>query len=588
MTRETKTPNQTDPSRRHFVKMLGLGGTAIAASRLAGAALAESPAPAVVRRKQPNILLIMSDQERGWADLHPGLGLNAHEWLMQRGVHFNNFNVNTTPCSPSRSNIYTGQHTQLTGLTTNVGAPPFPELKASIPTLGHMLREQGYYTAYKGKWHLTDVSSNDRVRYGHNQSSRNFLDPYGFSDSSDTILTDGATWTGYRQDGAVASDASLWLAEKGRSLDQPWFLAVNFVNPHDVVWFDDVDRQQARSRLDPDFLAQVSPPPTEGVYTQNWDLPLPKNYYADTLKDKPWAQTSYVDFCNACYGFIDRKDEARWRKYQSYYYNCIRDVDSHVMTVLRNLQNFKLDDNTIIVYTADHGEMAGAHGLRQKGPHMYKENVRVPFLITHPDVKGGVETSALGSAIDIVPTLLGFAGVTDAVRAEKYLGLRGVNLAPAVMDTKARTARDSKGHLYDYNAMLYVDPEFAKTLMSEKEAADWWNIVKYSFKHAQLGPLLTHPALFRGVHDGRYKFARYFAPKQHHIPKDWDTLIKYNQLELYDTQADPDEIVNLAAAPEKNKALILALNAKVNTLIMEEIGFDDGREHPGPDFLYRL
>lgn len=573
-------------NRRQVLKTIGLSGAALASGALSRTAFGQ--APATLKKKRPNILLLMSDQERGWADLHSGLGLNAHEWLLQRGTHFSNFNVNTTPCSPSRSNIYTGQHTQLTGVTTNVGAPPFPQLKTSMPTLGHLLREQGYYTAYKGKWHLSDVAAHDRVRYGHNPSSRNDLEPYGFSDSSDTILTDGATWTGYRQDGAVASDAALWLAQKGKTLDQPWFLAVNFVNPHDVVWFDDLDRKQSRSRLDPDFLAQMSPPPVDGVYAKYWDVPLPKSYYADTLKDKPWAQTSYVDFCNACYGVIDPNDEARWRKYQSYYFNCIRDVDSHVMTVLRTLQNLKLDDNTIIVYTADHGDMLGAHKLRQKGPFMYKENVRVPFFITHPDVKGGRSTQALGSAVDLVPTLLSFAGVSDVARAEKYPALKGVNLAPAVADTQARTARDAKGHLYDYNTTLYIDPEFAKTLMSEKETANWWNMIKHSLRHGQLGPLLTHPGLFRGVHDGRYKFARYFAPSQHHIPKDWDTLLKHNQLELYDTQTDPDEIINLAAQPEQHKELILALNAKVNALIMDEIGFDDGREFPGPGFLYRL
>src|SRR3546814_8359107 len=103
-------------------------------------------------------------------------------------------------------------------------------------------------------------------------------------------------------------------------------------------------------------------------------------------------------------------------------------------------------------------------------------------------------------------------------------------------------------------------------------------------KRGHLGPVLTHPGLFRGVHDGRYKFARYFTPAQHHIPRDWDTLLRYNQLELYDTQVDPDEIINLAADPQTHKDLILALNDKVNTLIMEEIGFDDGREHPGRTF----
>src|SRR3546814_19260396 len=99
--------------------------------------------------------------------------------------------------------------------------------------------------------------------------------------------------------------------------------------------------------------------------------------------------------------------------------------------------------------------MAGAHRLRQKGPHMYKEKVRVPFIIRHPDVSGGVSSDALGSAIDLVPTLLAFAGLDDAARAQRYPALKGVNLASVIADPNARTARDDKGPLYDYNPTLH-------------------------------------------------------------------------------------------------------------------------------------
>lgn len=582
-------------NRRHFLKTVAVGSAATLAAEQASAAPAQpasnhatGSSSAIVRRKPPNILLIMSDQERSAADLPAGLGLAAHEWIAARGTRFTNFNVNTTPCSPSRANLYTGQHTQLNGVNTNVGAPPFPELKPDVPTLGHMLRAQGYHCAYKGKWHLSDLPGGDAVRYGHKPSARDALEPFGFSDHSDVPIADGGTWAGFRLDGQVAAEACQWLHDKGRRQSQPWFLAVNFVNPHDVVFVDDVDHSQSRSRLDRDFLSPLSPPPTDALYEKSWDLPLPKSYYLDTLAGKPWAQTSYVDFCNACYGHIDPNDEARWRRYQSYYFNCIRDVDRHALTVLRTLEALQLDGDTIVVYAADHGEMAGAHRLRQKGPHMYKENVRVPFMIRHPDVSGGVSSDALGSAIDLVPTLLAFAGLDDAARAQRYPALKGVNLAPVIANPNARTARDRKGHLYDYNTTLYIDPENAKAMMRGHEAVTWWTLFKEGAKSGHLGPVLTHPGLFRGVHDGRYKFARYFAPSQHHIPRDWDTLLRYNQLELYDTQVDPDEIINLAAEPHAHKELIVALNDKVNALIMDEIGFDDGREMPGPTFYYQL
>jgi arylsulfatase len=579
-------------TRRDFARLLALGGSALAGRSLAqngaaAASLVAPAAPAVVKRRRPNILLIMSDQERGWPDLPGGLGLNAHEWLLERGTGFSNCNVHTTPCSPSRSNIYTGLHTPFTGVTSNVGAPPFPTL-GKVPTLGHLLREQGYYTAYKGKWHLSNVPAGVNLRYGPFEGARAALEPYGFSDYSDNGIADGATWSGFKFDGEVASAACQWLHDKGNSLEQPWLLAVNFVNPHDIVFFDDADHQQMKTRLDPDYLAPLAPPPAEGVYTKQWELPLPRSWYADDLGDKPWAHRSYVDFCNMLYGRIDPKDEPRWRHYQSYYYNCIRDVDGHALTVLRTLEQLGLADNTIVVYMADHGEMLGAHGLRQKGPTMYKENVRVPLIVRHPDAKGGAATEALASSTDLVPTLLAFAGMSEAQRRERYPALKGVDLSAAVADAKARTERDRRGHLYHYNTTLYIDPEAARRVIAAHEDAGWWSLFKANLEQGHLGPRLDHPGLFRGVHDGRYKFARYFKPKEHHIPKDWDTLLKHNQLELYDTQVDPDEIVNLAAKPEEHKELILALNEKTNALIMDEIGFDDGREHPGPDFLYRL
>jgi arylsulfatase len=580
---------QQDPcglSRREFNRRLALGGAALAGGALPFAGAAQAPATAR-RDTRPNILLLVSDQERGWPDLPGGLGLEAHQWLLERGTGFTNFNVHTTPCSPSRSTLYTGLHTQLTGVTTNLGAPPFPTL-AKVPTLGHMLRDQGYYTAYKGKWHLSEVPTGMAVRYGHFQSARDALEPYGFSDYSDTGIADGATWTGFKFDGEIASAACQWLQERGTSLDRPWLLAVNFVNPHDIVFFDDADHQQARTRLDRDFLSPLSPPPKEGVYARDWDLPLPRSYYADDLSTKPWAQRSYVEFCSALFGRIDPKDETRWRRYQSYYYNCIRDVDSHAMTVLRALESLGLADNTVVVYTADHGDMLGAHGMRQKGPTMYKENVRVPFIVRHPDFKGGNTSEALGGTLDLAPTLLSFAGVGEAQRAERYPALKGVDLSPAVADPTARTARDRRGLLYDYNCTLYIDPEGAERIMANHEDATWWNVFKADLAEGRLHPNLDHPSLFRGVHDGHYKFARYFKPSEHHIPQDWDTLRAHNELELYDTQADPDEIVNLAAEPEQHKELILGLNQKINALIMDEIGFDDGREHPGPGYLYRL
>jgi arylsulfatase len=194
--------------------------------------------------------------------------------------------------------------------------------------------------------------------------------------------------------------------------------------------------------------------------------------------------------------------------------------------------------------------------------------VRVPLIVRHPDVRGGDLTEALAGSIDLVPTLLGFAGVDDAARAARYPGLHGVDLRPAIASARGRTARDERGILFNYTTPGGgLGPDGP----------------------ASTGPGSQVRGMIRGVYDGRYKFGRYFKISEHHEPRDWDTLVAHNDLELYDTQADPDEIVNLAygsAGAQKTK--ILELNAKVNALVDGEIGADDGAMYPGDTARYVL
>jgi arylsulfatase len=87
--------------------------------------------------------------------------------------------------------------------------------------------------------------------------------------------------------------------------------------------------------------------------------------------------------------------------------------------------------------------------------------------------------------------------------------------------------------------------------------------------------------LHRGVFDGRYKFARYFAPNDHHTPTDWATLSAKNDLEMYDMQADPHELRNLAIPGRASQEQLMRLNAMTNALVETEVGPDDGREYTG-------
>ncbi|CUR47151.1 Choline-sulfatase [Alloalcanivorax xenomutans] len=567
----------TGPDRRTVLKQLALGAAALGVSRPAGAR-----APSPVRGDRPlNVLLLVSDQERSWMDLPAELDLPAHRTLLAEGVGFNQYHVNTSPCSPSRSVMYTGQHTMRTGMTANLHAPPFPTLNPDLPTVGHFFQEMGYHTAYKGKWHLSDIEDGPGLLYGSYPSRDKALEEYGFHDYNLTGDVHGSVWQGYLADRMVAGEASHWLARRSHQVDKPWMLAVNFVNPHDIMFFSSSARQE-QSRVNPDFMAPLRPPPNDPVYEADWrHIPLPRSFHRANLIDKPWCHRSYAQVLDAIYGHIDKQDEAAWRANQSYYFNCIRDVSRQVEHVLQALKASGQWDNTIIVYTADHGEMAGAQGLRQKGPLIYKENSRVPLIIRHPDVQGGRRVDNLGSTVDLLPTLVGLASA-----GKHKCDTPGVDLSPAL--NGKTTERDDRGVLFAYGVLLYTDPEATRRLAKEGDEITPMAMLADFFKQLRLGPELGNRGLHRGVHDGRYKFARYFSPDSHHTPTDWETLRAHNDLELYDTHSDPDELNNLAADPEKVKPLLMAMNEKTNQLVAAEIGKDEGQEFPGPTFLYRL
>lgn len=556
--------------------LLVAGAAALGAARAGAAQPVGTPgarpakAPVVHRKAgRPNILLIVNDQQRALADIPSVLPLPAHDWLRERGISFDNFHVNTTPCGPSRSNIYAGMHTQHTGVYLNPNSPPHPELKPGIPTIGTMLRKEGYRTFYKGKWHLSNINQGLTFRGvagGVFDNTTAILEPFGFANYNFNGEREGLTWEGFMNDGVTAAEAVNELDRLAGS-EEPWFMAVNFVNPHDIMFFDPSGKgEDTRARKN--LIAPMMEAPGDPIYDHDWKLPLPRSFHADDLSRKPRSQSALNASEWAFYGELPRTDEAAWLRNQNYYFNCIRDVDRHMKTVLDGLVASGQLDNTIILFTSDHGERAGAHRMRQKGGTIYKEDVGVPLVVVHPDLPGGRTTKALGSAVDLVPTILSLAGVGEESLRAQYPRLAGHDISGAFASPAHRTARDKAGILFNY-------------------------AVRYGWTYPDVAPGVTRARplskedlmlrrLHRGVHDGRYKFARYFAPAQHHVPVRWADLIAYNDLELYDTQADPDEIENLAFEPARHRKLIERLNAQTNALVAAEVGTDNGAEYSGP------
>ena len=531
----------------------------------------------------PNFLFICSDQEVNHHDLPPEIDLPAHDRLRARGTTFSDYYVTTAPCTPSRSVIYTGQHTSSTGVITNADGPGSRNLPTDMPTLGHMLRDQGYYTAYKGKWHIGGARLPETGHPWLPPTAKDALEVYGFADYSEGGDDEGLAWGGFTRGRITAADAALWLQDCGKKLNDestPWCLAVNFINPHDVMWYL-ADEGHISKRVHPNFGSSLKADPPAPPYDKFWDVALPSNFQ-DDLSDKSWCVQNYQRFWSLMSGGPNPDETDAWRRLRSYYFNCLRDMDQQLGVVLDSLDSTGQWDNTVIIYTSDHGEMLGAHGLREKGANVFKENLRVPLIVCHPDFPGGSETQAMGSAIDLIPTILAATGLDKEQRGSRYPDLKGHDLLPTLSGGKS--SRDQTGILI-YNSFLM------STSDADIVVAGIRKLITGEIQHAKadspnMGPGVR--GLIRAIHTGRYKFARYFSSGEHHCPTDWHMLTTYNDLELYDLENDPQELMNLAADPETHQDLILDLNRRLNGLIEREIGLDTGRELPGSPELYQL
>jgi arylsulfatase len=271
-------------------------------------------------------------------------------------------------------------------------------------------------------------------------------------------------------------------------------------------------------------------------------------------------------------------EEARWRRRHNYYLNCIRDVDRNIATVLAELDAAGLTDRTIVILTADHGDMDGAHKLHAKGAVAYREQNNVPFIVAHPAYPGGGQCHAVTSHVDIAPTLVALTGVAPEKQATILKGLPGKDLS-ALLAAPGSVSVDAvrDGMLYNYNMFAYLDGDFLN------KAVDFINKggKPVDVKAAGVRPDMMKRGAVRSVFDGRYVYARYFSPKQHNRPKTLEEITRLNDVELFDTQADALETNNLALDTKKNGELLLAMNEKMDRLIDGEVGEDRGQMLPG-------
>jgi arylsulfatase A-like enzyme len=572
--------DQPNFSRRNFIQKTG---AAVLSTGIAGnvALPTLAQAQAESKPKKPhngpyNILMIVTDQEHHMspADLPAGYQLPGHERLTKNGIVFENHQVASCVCTPSRAVMYTGLHIQNNGMFDNTNFPWSGSLSTDIDTVGDLLRKQGYYTAYKGKWHLTEEFETINKLHAPTKLLSEEMEEYGFSDYFGIGDIIAHTEGGYVHDDVISAMSRSWLRGKGEQLREekkPWFMAVNLVNPHDVMYYntDLPDQKDQTSKA----MLRINREPSNAIYQQKWDYKLPKSRsQAIDEQGRPTAHLDYRNSRGVMVGIVPDEDD-RWTRLNDYYLNCIQDVDNNIKEILDELEELGIADSTIVIYTSDHGELAGAHGLTGKGATAYREQNNVPFIISHPGYQGSKRCKAVTSHVDIATTLVSLSGGDlDSVK-----DLPGKDISSLLDNPEAAgTNALREGALYNYNMFAYVDQDFFGDI--GKFFADGGkkeDLPKQGFK-----PNLKKRGAIRSIFDGQYKLNRYYSPLEHHVPKTMEQLFANNDLELFDVSNDPFEMNNLAVNKSQYGEIIEMMNGKLNLLIEREVGDDVGQMLP--------
>ena len=524
---------------------------------------------------RPNVLLLITDQQRQpqhWPD-QPGwlreLMPNGAE-LARTGLTFNNGFCNSAMCSPSRATLFTGRYPaehgvkltltaadlkpdprNMPGIVAEMSkilrggeAPPRrvlkqfargafgigsstggeTELPIDMPNLPRLLAERGYDVAYKGKWHLTHpLGGGDPQLLGWTERDGERIErDYGFTDweapdagenAKAANFGGGNAGEGEGWDEVYTRQIENWLGD--RASEKPFCLVASLVNPHDVLGYP--AQHITGGYTDDEFrdLGVLLPPTVD-----------------ENMSDKPSVHSLMRMGMAAYLGPLkNRRQQLDYVNFYAYLHQVIDRKIGRILSALGDPGDpDSLRSRTIIVRCADHGEMGLSHGgLRQKAFNAYEETINVPLVISNPVLfPEPKETEALGSLVDILPTLLDIAG--DGGRAgEGDDGLRGRSLTP-IMAADAAPERER---------VERSPVDLGQVLEHEAPAETVQEAVHFTYDDHQAATALTEapgqPNRVRAIRTATHKYAFYFDP-------DGERPSEY---EMYDLQRDPTEIHNL-------------------------------------------
>lgn len=408
--------------------------------------------------RQPDIILIITDQQRATQDFPPGWeeqNLPNLTFFKKNGFSFDRAFCNTCMCSPSRATLLTGtypaQHKVTQTLTAlGVYSPAETQLDNTMPNMMNMLSNAGYDVQYRGKWHLSKgtttyatLTSADIALYG----GMGYVPPDSGEDTDPLNFGGGYANHDARYVKQAVSFLEQVKVRRAHGDETPYCLILSLVNPHDL-------------------LAYPATAGTYGYFPANWsgrEIGLPDSINEQLVKNKkPIAQFQTLEIQKAGLGPLSTPDDQL--NYINFYGYLLSKVDKEISYLTKalyqtNSEGERLADSALVIQVSDHGEMGLSHGgLRQKMFMAYEQMLRVPIVMSNPVLFNGLEkqnSMRLATLIDVLPTIVEITGVTNAPA-----GLRGTSLVPviendtAVQDSILFTFDDTKAGLNNKPSMV--------------------------------------------------------------------------------------------------------------------------------------
>jgi len=379
--------------------------------------------------RRPNVLWVMSDQHNGACMGHAGRSVRTPnlDGLAERGVRLSQAFCNNPICAPSRISFITGQYCHTHRHIGNT-LRDYPE--GNPNTLSALARRHGYQTALVGKAHMIhrwDVEGFEHIRYcdlcdaDRDDPLTTHYFRYLYDQGLVHLYDQGSLPPGHPGKGThwfvspIPHEHSLeaWTGREtrafleGRDRRRPFFVQMSFQRPH----------------------APLSPSAERADMYRPEDCDIPpsaRDLFERRFATKPQWQRDHLAR-HGGYPYVPA-DEDELRRQLTHYFALITIIDEEIGHVLDTLRDQGELDNTVVVYTADHGDFAGDHGLMQKNFGIYESIHRIPFLLWYPGCPAGREVTELVESVDLYPTLcqLMDVPVPDCVE--------GQSLVPVVED----------------------------------------------------------------------------------------------------------------------------------------------------------